>query len=109
MTSKIMATYTDEHSSSSCVTGVRVKAQYCHLEVNQVLALEYLHVVLRVLFILNIAVIANTGISSHTKLTRLSIIVALNITVFVNTVISRHPYYIHIPLHGSRHHVLFHR
>ncbi len=26
--------------------GVRVKAQYCHLEVNQVLALEYLHVVL---------------------------------------------------------------
>ncbi len=42
---------------SSCLTGVRVEAQYCHLEVNQVLALEYLNVVLSVLFILNIAVI----------------------------------------------------
>ncbi len=28
-------------ASSSCMTGVRVKVQYCHLEVNQVLALEY--------------------------------------------------------------------
>ncbi len=57
-------------AASSCLTGVRVKEQYCHLEVNLVLALEYLHVIIRVLFILNIAVIANTGISSHTKLTR---------------------------------------
>ncbi len=47
VTSKIIA-YSDEHgssrnsaASSSCLTGVRVKAQYCHLEVNQVLALEY--------------------------------------------------------------------
>ncbi len=32
-----------EAASSSCVTGVRVKAQYCHLEVNQLLALEELH------------------------------------------------------------------
>lgn len=31
---------------SSCLTGVRAKAQYCHLEVNQVLAMVYLHVVL---------------------------------------------------------------
>ncbi len=60
MTSKIMSTYYDEHSSSqcccelcssSCLTDVRVKAQNCHLEVNQVLALEYLHVIIRVLFI----------------------------------------------------------
>ncbi len=61
-------------ASSSCLTDVRVKAQYCHLEINQVLELEYLHVVLGVLFILNIAVIANVRPvyrhSSHTKLTQ---------------------------------------
>ncbi len=79
MASKIMATYSDEHGSSQLqrallfflCDGVRIKAQYCHLEINQVLTLEYLHVVIRVLFILNIAVIANTGISSRTKLTQI--------------------------------------
>ncbi len=66
----MMNTSSSRRSSSSCLTGVRVKAQDFHLEVNQVLALEKLHVVLRVLFILNIVVIVNTGISSHTKLTQ---------------------------------------
>ncbi len=40
-----------ELCSSSCLMGVRVKVQYCHLEVNQVLALEYLHDIIRALFI----------------------------------------------------------
>ena len=73
MISKIMSTYSAEHgsprvaasaASSSCVTGVSVKAQYCHLgaQPGTGAGVFTCGVIIRELFILNIAVIANTGI-----------------------------------------------
>ena len=58
-------------ASSSCVTDVSVKAQYCHLgaQPGTGAGVFTCGVIIRELFILNIVVIANTGISSHTKLT----------------------------------------
>ena len=81
MTSKIIATYSDKHGSprSSCercvfflCDSVSVKAQFCHLGAQPGTGdgVFTCGVIIRELFILNIAVIANTGISSHTKLTR---------------------------------------
>ncbi len=66
----ITALFGEAAASAALLIVWRVSELYCHLEFNQELALEYLHVIIRVLFILNIAVIANTGISSHTKWTR---------------------------------------
>ena len=57
-------------TASSCLKGVSVKAQYCHLGAQPGTGVFTCVVIIRELLILNIAVIAYTGISSHTKLTR---------------------------------------
>ncbi|ROL50437.1 hypothetical protein DPX16_21004 [Anabarilius grahami] len=59
-------------ASSSCLTGVSVKVQYCHLrgQPGTGTGVFTCHDIISVLFILNIVVIANTGKLSHPKLTR---------------------------------------